>query len=71
MANELSKSKAGAGVLSSAQAVNSTDIQTFSLLKSQQKQVEENRKLLAEYNQAQNAPKDNGGFFGGIGYAFE
>lgn len=72
MANGLFKSSnAGAGALSSAQAATSTDIKTASLFNSQQKQVEEQRKALAEYNQAQDAPKDNGGFFGGIGYAFE
>lgn len=72
MANGLFKSSnAGAGALSSAQAATSIDIKTASLFNSQQKQVEEQRKILAEYNQAQDAPKDNGGFFGGIGYAFE
>lgn len=72
MANGLFKSSnTGAGALSSAQAATSTDIKTASLFNSQQKQIEEQRKILAEYNQAQDAPKDNGGFFGGIGYAFE
>ncbi|MCM1233026.1 MAG: hypothetical protein NC489_23120, partial [Ruminococcus flavefaciens] len=73
MANGLFKSSAGtgAGALSSASAQNSTTIKTASLFTSQQKMVEEQRKLLNEYTQAQDAPKDNGGFFGGIGYAFE
>ena len=72
MANGLFKSSnASAGVLSSAQVANSTDIKTASLFNSQQKQVEEQRKIIDEYYAAQNAPKDNGGFFGGIGYAFE
>lgn len=72
MANGLFKSSnASAGALSSAQVANSTDIKTASLFNSQQKQVEEQRKIIDEYYAAQNAPKDNGGFFGGIGYAFE
>lgn len=71
MANEFSKSRASAGALSFAQAENLADIKTFSLRTSQQKQVEQNRKLIDEYYQEQNKPKDNGGFFGGIGYAFE
>lgn len=71
MANGLFKSSAGAGALSSAQARSSTEIKTASLFNSQQRQVEQNRKLIDEYYQEQNKPKDNGGFFGGIGYAFE
>ena len=71
MANGLFKSSAGAGALSSAQAQSSTEIKTASLFNSQQRQVEQNRKLIDEYYQEQNKPKDNGGFFGGIGYAFE
>lgn len=72
MANGLFKSSnASAGALSSAQVANSTDIKTASLFNSQQKQVEQNRKLIDEYYQEQNKPKDNGGFFGGLGYAFE
>ena len=57
MANEFSKSRASAGALSFAQAENLADIKTFSLRTSQQKQVEQNRKLIDEYYQEQNKPK--------------
>ena len=51
MANEFSKSRASAGALSFAQAENLADIKTFSLRTSQQKQVEQNRKLIDGYYQ--------------------
>lgn len=77
MANGLFKSSigggVGAGALSSAQSQSGdTTLKTASLFQSQQKQMEENRKIIDEYYaQNQSTDQNRGGFFGGIGYTFE